>query len=126
MTKKVLHDILTIFIASIWLANGLIAKVMNVIPRHEDIVSKVLGLQDGRPLTVLIGLSEIIMFLWIMSKYEPRINATVQIAVILLMNIIELLTAPDLLLWGRINFIFALAFVGIIWYNEFILRKSIQ
>ncbi len=34
----------------------------------------------------------------------------------------EVLLVPDLLLWGRLNLLFAFLFIVLIWYNEFYLR----
>jgi DoxX-like protein len=53
--------ILTFLIATVWLANGLLCKVLDFVPRHEQIVARILGNDYSRPLTILIGLSEIVM-----------------------------------------------------------------
>jgi hypothetical protein len=37
------------------------------------------------------------------------------------MNVIEFFLAPDLLLFGRMNIVFAFGFIVIIYINEFIL-----
>jgi len=39
------------------------------------------------------------------------------------MNSLEFILAPDLLLWGRFNALFAFLFILGIVYNEFYLRK---
>ena len=36
------------------------------------------------------------------------------------MNIWEFIIAPDLLLWGKLNSVFALLFIALIYFNEFI------
>ncbi|MEP6795220.1 MAG: DoxX-like family protein, partial [Saprospiraceae bacterium] len=58
MNKKASHKILTYFIATIWVANGLFCKVLNLVPRHQEIVARILGNNHSRLLTFLIGLSE--------------------------------------------------------------------
>jgi len=113
-----LQKTITYFIAFVWLANGLLCKVMNLVPRHQEIVGRILGDEYARELTILIGLSEIIMAIWILSRYKSRFNAIAQITIIILMNILEYMLVPDLLMWGKLNIVFALLFVGIVGWNE--------
>ena len=120
-----LHKILTFLIATVWLANGLFCKVLNLVPRHEQIVARILGDDYSRPLIILIGLSEIVMAVWVLSRFRTKLNAIAQIAVVVTMNIIEFILVPDLLLWGRLNSIFALLFTGIVYYNEFVLKRKL-
>jgi hypothetical protein len=120
------HKILTLFIALIWLINGLVCKVLNLVPRHAQIVERILGTDYAKKLTILIGISEVIMAMWIFSRFKSKINAITQILVIAAMNVLEFLLAPDLLLWGSFNSIFALIFILIIYYNEFVLGKPIN
>lgn len=124
MTKQKIHNLLSFAIAAVWLANGLFCKVLNIVPRHQQIVAQILGDKYSRVLTILIGLAEIIMAIWIVTKYKSRLNAITQIIVVTTMNIIEFMLAPDLLLWGRVNLFFALLFVGIVYCNEFILNRK--
>jgi DoxX-like family len=112
--------VLTYLIASVWLVNGLFCKVLNLVPRHRAIVARILGERHSKTRTVGIGLLETAMTVWIVSGIVPTINAWTQIVLVLSMNIIEFLLAPDLLLWGRWNIIFALLFVFLIyWYAIF-------
>lgn len=113
-------------IASVWLINGLVCKVLNLVPRHEEIVERILGSDQSRLLTILIGSSEIIMAVWILTKYKSKLNAIAQITIVATMNILEFTIVPDLLLWGRLNSIFALLFVALVFYNEFVLNKKIK
>ncbi len=119
------HTILTYVIAIIWLVNGLFCKVLNLVPRHQEIVAKILGQENSRPLTLLIGLSEIAMSVWILSGIKQKTNALVQICVVATMNIIEFILAPDLLLWGRLNIVVATFFILLIYFNEFIWNRKI-
>jgi len=126
MSIKISHKILTSLIAAVWLINGLVCKVMNVVPRHQEIVENILGPDYARPLTILIGFSEIIMAIWILTKFKSKLNAVTQMIVVATMNILEFLLVPDLLLWGRFNSYFALLFIGLVYYNEFVLNKKLQ
>lgn len=119
-----LHWILTCFITAVWLVNGLFCKVLNLVPRHQQIVGAIVGDKHSRTLTVLIGVSEIFMAIWILSRLYPRINAIVQILIVGLMNTIEFLFVPELLLWGRLNAFFAFLFMMLIFYNEFYLSRK--
>jgi DoxX-like family len=75
-------------------------------------------------LTKAIGISEIIMAVWIISGIFPRFNAWTQIIIIATMNILEFMLVPDLLLWGKINAFFAFIFILLIYYKAVILDKS--
>lgn len=122
-----LHRIITYFTAFVWIANGLFCKVLNLVPRHEEIVAAILGKTYAHPLTIAIGTSEVIMALWILSGYRSRLNAITQIIVVGTMNTLEFIMVPDLLLWGKFNSLFAFLFMVIVFVNEFYLsRNSIQ
>lgn len=112
------------FIALIWLLNGLFCKILNLTPRHQEIVERILGDSYGRPLTILIGMSELVMVVWILSRWRSKLCAILQILVICSMNIIEFSLASDLLLWGHFNIVFAFAFMTLIYYNEFKLKPK--
>ena len=126
LTDRNTHSILTYFIAAVWLANGLLCKVLNLVPRHEHIVGRILGEDFSRPLTVIIGLSEIVMAAWVVSNYQSRLNVMVQMILVALMNSIEFVLVPDLLLWGKWNAAFAFLFIGLVYYNEFVLNTKIK
>lgn len=112
--------IFSYLIASVWLVNGLICKVFNLVPRHRAIVARILGQRHARGRTILIGLLEMAMAVWIVSGIEPALCTWTQIGLVLCMNIIEFLLAPDLLLWGRWNALFAFLFVFLIYYHAFL------
>lgn len=127
MNNKIIYKILNYCVATIWIINGLLCKVLNLVPRHERIVARISDSNYSRSLTVLIGLSEIIMSIWILSGFKARLNAVFQIIIIALMNTIEFILAPDLLLWGKLNSLFALILILVIYLNEFYLKqKTIQ
>ena len=126
MTDRTKHQILTFLMATVWLINGLVCKVLNLVPRHQEIVANILGDNNSRLLTILIGLLEIAMATWILSGLWTRLNAIIQILVIATMNTLEFVLVPDLLLWGKLNSLWAFLFILLIYYNEFHLNKKLQ
>jgi len=125
MTGKIKkHVILSWLIAVVWLANGLFCKILNLVPRHTQIVAAILGNKHARSLTVLIGIAETCMAIWIATGFKRRLNALLQATVIATMNVVEFLLVPQLLLWGRLNILFAFLFITVILYNEFVLYKK--
>jgi DoxX-like family len=125
VNDKSAHKPLSFCIAAIWIVNGLFCKVLNLVPRHELIVAKILGNEHARPLTILIGFSEIFMAIWILSNIKSRFNAIAQILIIATMNMLEFILVPDLLLWGKANAIFAFILILVIYFNEFHLNKKL-
>ena len=112
-------QLLNYFIAAVWIINGLFCKVLNLVPRHTEIVARILGNDHARLLTIAIGISEIAMAIWILSGIKRRLNAITQIIIIATMNALEFILVPDLLFWGRFNALFAFLFILLIFYNEF-------
>ena len=112
-----MHRFLTYLIALVWLINGLFCKVL-LVPRHAAIVARILGPAHAGVLTRLIGLGEIGIGLWVLSGIRARWCAWAQIALILSMNTLEAVLAPDLLLWGRLNAVFAVLFCGLIYFHR--------
>jgi len=117
---------LTFLISTVWLANGLFCKVFNFVPRHEQIIARILDDDYSRTLTILIGFSEVVMAIWVFTKFKTKFNAITQMTVVATMNIVEFILVPDLLLWGRLNSVFALLFICLVYYNEFVLNKNIN
>ncbi|SEF66954.1 DoxX-like family protein [Halpernia humi] len=126
MNAKLFHNLLTYFTAAIWLINGFFCKVLNFVPRHQMIVGEILGNENAFIFTKIIGFSEIAMAIWIITKFKAKINAISQMFIIALMNILEFILVPDLLLWGKMNIIFAFLFISLIFYNQFILTKKFK
>lgn len=124
MNREKIHTLLSYTIAFVWIANGLLCKVLDLVPRHQQIVARILGDVHSRNLTMLIGFLEIGMAVWILSNIKPRFNALLQIAIVGVMNVVEYILAPDLLLWGKMNAFFAFLFILVIYVNEFPLNKK--
>ena len=121
---KSLYNKLNYGIAAVWIINGLFCKVLNLVPRHEEIVTRILGGDYSRLLTILIGCSEMVMAVLILMGINSRFNAIAQITIIAAMNLLEFILAPDLLLWGKFNSLFAFLFILLIYFNEFHLNPK--
>lgn len=119
-----LHRVFTVGIALVWLANGLFCKVLHLVPRHEQIVARILGPAHAPGLTIAIGLAETGTAAWVASGRRSRWGALGQMTLVAGMNALEFLLAPDLLLWGHYNAVFAGLFVLLIYYNEFVLASQ--
>ena len=85
-------------VAGVWIASGLVAKVLGLVPRHEAIVAAVLGPRSAPLATVLIGIAEVGLAIWLLSGVWPRMCAAVQTAAIVAMNALELTYTRHLLL----------------------------
>jgi uncharacterized membrane protein YphA (DoxX/SURF4 family) len=126
MRKKEIHKLLTFCIVTVWISNGLFCKILNLVPRHQQIVARILGIEHSRFLTIVIGYSEIIMAVWILSNIKTRLNAIAQITIVATMNTLEFILVLDLLLWGKLNSLFAFLFIVVVYFNEFYLNKKID
>ena len=60
MTEKAIHKLVSYSIAAVWVVNGLVCKVLNLVPRHQQIVAEILGAGHSRLFAIAIGCSEII------------------------------------------------------------------
>jgi len=125
MSKNNLYTSLTIFISLIWICNGLFCKILNLVPRHQEIVANILGEPNARLFTMLIGIGEVILGILILSRFKTKLLAIAQICLVATMNIIEFSQVPELLLWGKVNFMFAMGFLALVYYHEFVLRKQL-
>jgi hypothetical protein len=115
-----LKTVVNIFIALVWIGFGLFCKVLGLVPRQQDIVARILGERHSWLLTKLIGFSEVVMATWILVGYQSRFNALVQISIVAVMNIIEFVLARDLLLFGKLNGLFAGIFIIVVFLNAFV------
>lgn len=116
-TPCIAHPLVRYLLALLWFLNGLWSKVLDKVPRHQQIVSEILGPTHAPALTTAIGVAEIAMALWIVVGWRYRLCANLQITVILLMNLIEFFLVPHLLVWGRLNLLFAVVLCAIIHLN---------
>lgn len=125
ISQKSKHQVLTYFIAAVWFINGFFCKILNLVPRHQEIVARILGYDHARFFTLLIGISETAMAVWILTGLRSRINALFQIFIVVIMNALEFILVPELLLWGRLNAFFASLFILLIFYNEFYANEKL-
>jgi len=121
-----LNKILILFFTLVWVINGVFCKLLNLVPRHQQIVAEILGEASARPLTIAIGFGELLMAIWIFSRKFNRVSSLIQILLVGVMNILEFILVPELLLWGRLNLLFALAFIVLVCYQGFILQSKIE
>lgn len=84
-------------VAAVWIFHGLFSKLLGYLPRHEAIVGRILGDSWAAPLTLAIGLGEVLLGLWMLSGRRARLCAATQTALIVVMNSLEIALARDLL-----------------------------
>ncbi len=126
MSTKVIHHAILLLSAAVWFVNGMYCKILNRVPRHQEIVEHILQISNGRTLTIIIGLAEVLMSIWIISRWREKLCVFTQMFVVIMMNILEFALAPQLLLWGRMNIVFAMCFVILIYCNEFFICKKVS
>ncbi len=123
-SKSFIYHLILFFSAFVWFVNGFFCKVLMLEPRHMEIVSNILGDSYAFEITIAIGLAEILFACWISFGKFSKATVFFQIILIMTMNIIEFNHATDLLLWGKLNLLFATAFCSLILINEFIFNKQ--
>ena len=119
-----MRTLLTICIASVWLISGLYCKLLDYVPRHQEIVARILGNEYAPFLTNIIGLCEVFLGIFILMGYHSKQIAILQVFLITLMGIIGIIMVPDLLLFGRYNGLLSLAFCFLILYTEFYMKRK--
>ena len=110
------NKLLTILIGSVWVFHGLYSKVSNGIPRHRQIVGRILGEGIADRATLAVGILEILLGLWIFSGFQRRTCALVQTLALVSMNFLEILLAKDLLISAPGMVALNLGFIVLIWY----------
>lgn len=123
MPKEYVQRLIDFALAAVWLVMGLYCKLLGQVPRHEAIVGDILGAETAVWLTPLIGIGEICLVVWIATGLHRKLTASIQILLVITMNILELTFAVDHLLWGPLNLIFALLFCALVYWNAFILNQ---
>ncbi|WP_375299391.1 DoxX-like family protein [Niastella sp. OAS944] len=100
----IINKLLNYCIAAIWLVNGLFCKVLNLVPRHQQIVARILGEQYATVFTKAIGFAEIGMAAWVVAALWPRLNAVTQIVIIAVMNCAGIYTCARSAFVGKAKF----------------------
>ena len=119
---RLMKIIFTRAIALVWLINGLFCKLLNFVPRHQMIVSRILGEKYSFAATKVIGGMELLMVVWILSGIKSKLCAYTQIAIVATMVTVESILTPDLLLFGYGNIAPALFFLSVVYVNEFYIK----
>lgn len=117
-------NIIRLLVAFIWLANGIYCKLLMQVPRHRDIVARILGVQHADIITRLIGLSEVLMAIWVLSRLRPALCTISQVVIILTMNLMEFTLARDLLLFGPVNLVLACVLSAFIVFGYLLERQT--
>jgi hypothetical protein len=104
-------------VAAVWLVHGLYNKLLGGSPRHLAIVQSVPGLAGdaGRHMLTAVGLFEVAIAIWVLSRRAPQQCAATQTAALLSMNALELTFARPLLLWPAGLLPLNAAFLGAAW-----------
>ena len=108
---------LTSATAAVWLVHGVYNKLLGGSPRHLAIVQSVPGLDGtaGARMLIAVGIAEVGIAVWIVSRRAPRWCAAVQTVLLLSMNVVELTYARPLLLWPAGLLPVNLAFLAVVW-----------
>jgi hypothetical protein len=109
--------VVTYGIALVWVMFAILGKLFPITPTHREIVARVFGEALSGPLIIFIGLGELCVAGWILSGVARRWCGWFQIAAVVTMNCIELLIASNILLWGKLNGLFAALFVLVVYSN---------
>ena len=107
---------LTLLIGGVWIFHGFYSKISDGIPRHRQIVGKILGEGIADRATLAIGILEILLGLWIYSGFRRRTCAVVQTLALVSMNTLEILIARELLISAAGMVALNLGFISLIWY----------
>jgi len=113
---KNFHILLGVLIGSVWVFHGLYSKILNGIPRHRQIVERILGEGVADFATLAIGILEVLLGIWIFCGFFKRTCATVQTLAIVAMNSLEIYLAPDLLISALGMVFLNLIFLSMVWY----------
>jgi hypothetical protein len=107
----------TWLVAAIWLVHGVYNKLLGGSERHLQIVQAVPGLDGatGVAMLTLVGVVEVALAGWIISRRAPRTCAATQTVLLLSMNVAELTFARHLLLWPAGLIPLNLAFLALAW-----------
>lgn len=113
-------------IAMVWFINGFFCKILNLVPRHQAIVGSILSQEHAVLLTKTIGILEVLLAIWILTRLQSKLTTLLQITLIASMNVIEFCLTPELLLFGKLNIVFAIVFMLIIYFNQYYHHKELQ
>lgn len=110
------HRIAGLIAGAVWVFHGLYSKLLDGVPRHGQIIERILGGDIANTARINIGIAEILLGLWAWSGRYRIANATVQTLAIISMNILEIMFAPDLLISAPGMLVLNLAFLAMVWW----------
>lgn len=102
-------------VAAVWLTFGLGFKLLNLVPRHQAIVARVVGHAWARILTPFVALGEMGLGVWMLWGRQGILCMVVQTAGIVSMNTLEWTYARDLLLAPRTMLAANAVLLGVGW-----------
>jgi len=103
-------------IALVWVVFGLVFKALGAVPRHRQIVARVVGEYRAQAVTSLVAIGEIGLGLWMLyGRYLPFCIG-IQTLVVATMNALELRYARDLLLSPVAMLSANVILLGLGWY----------
>lgn len=85
-------------VALVWLLFGLLFKALDAVPRHRQIVERVVGSAYAGTVLWMVALAEIGLGIWMLVGIHLRVCMATQTLLIVAMNTLELRRARDLLL----------------------------
>ena len=108
--------VLGMAIASVWVFHGLYSKILLGVPRHRQIVGRVLGEGIAGPATLTVGFLEVLLGIWILTGRKRTVCALVQTGAIFGMNTLEILLAKDLLISATGMVALNMIFLAVVWF----------
>jgi hypothetical protein len=103
-------------IGCVWVFHGLYSKILEGIPRHRAIVSRILGEDLAQSATIGIGIAEVLLGIWALTGWNRRACAFIQTLAIAAMNTLEIIRANDLLISAPGMVLLNAAFLSIVWF----------
>jgi hypothetical protein len=102
-------------IGTVWVFHGLYSKLLNGVPRHREIVARVVGEELATPVTKMVGAGEVLLGVWTWSGRARKACATTQTAALVSMNSLEIFRAKDLLISAPGMLILNGALIALAW-----------
>jgi hypothetical protein len=103
-------------VAFVWLLFGLLFKALGAVPRHRQIVERVVGSARAGAVLWLVALAEIGLGIWMLAGVQLRACMVAQTLLIVAMNTLELRRARDLLLSPVAMLCANAVFLSLGWY----------
>jgi hypothetical protein len=114
-----LHAWLRVAVALVWLAFGAVFKALGAVPRHRQIVTRVVGEARAESALWLVVVAEVGLAVWMLVGRALVVCAAAQTALIVAMNALELRNARDLLLSPTGMVCANALFLSAAWYVAF-------